>query len=99
MDYKHKGTPFILLLHRGIDLIKLSKFGLFWCIIPLSKNFDRQSGNGYSVDGSPNIPNTHWRGGGAYGQKIFNYTDNYNRIFNDFSYKSKLVAHTVKCSD
>lgn len=41
----------------------------------------------------------HTGGGGAYGEEIFNYIDNYSHIFIDFSHKSKLVAHTSKCSD
>ena len=59
----------------------------------------RQSWNEHSVDGSPLSPILHMEGGVAYEKTHTKNLDLNDPIFCTFPYKSKLVAHTAKCSD
>ena len=65
----------------------------------LSERSDRQFGNEHSVDGSPQPHYIMGRGWMLYGKNIIENIGFYNNLFDCFRYKSKLVAHTVKCSD
>ncbi len=47
----------------------------------------------------PFAPLYQWKGGVAYEKLHSKNSDFSNPVFNNFSDKSKLVAHTVKCSD
>ncbi len=65
----------------------------------LSEKSDRQFWNEHSVDGSPQTPLHNGKGVAFYGENIIKDIVFYKYLSDSFRYKSKLVAHTVKCSD
>ncbi len=69
------------------------------CIMCLSENPTGSSGMNIPWTARPCFYYIIERGWLLYGENIVKDIDFYNYLFDSFLYKSKLVAHTVKCSD